>query len=96
VLSTFKPKKVSFVSFAKDIAAGCDCLPNPGKVVLPDVGIFASDSSVSIDAAFLNSVDYKVLNNLSEVDCMLQVAEAKKIGVQGELMPKINRLSALG
>src|SRR5512137_1547419 len=82
-LSTFKPKKVSFVSFAKDITANCDCLPNPGGIVLPDVGIFASDSAVSIDAAFLNTVDYKVFNEASRVDCMLQVREAKKLGISG-------------
>jgi len=94
-LSTFKPKKVSYVSFAKDISANCDCLPNPGSIVLPDVGIFASDSAVSIDAAFLNSVDYKVFNDASHVDCMLQVKESKKLGISGELKPKIETLSLL-
>jgi uncharacterized protein len=94
-LSTFKPKKVSYVSFAKDISANCDCLPNPGGIVLPDVGIFASDSAVSVDAAFLNSVDYKVFNEASQVDCMLQVSEAKKLGIVGELKPKIETLSFL-
>jgi uncharacterized Fe-S center protein len=29
VLSTFAPDKVSYVSFAKDIAEACDCAPNP-------------------------------------------------------------------
>ena len=31
VLSTFKPEKVSYVSFAKDISAYCDCLPTPRR-----------------------------------------------------------------
>jgi uncharacterized Fe-S center protein len=93
VLTTFEPKKVAYVSFAKDIAEGCDCLPNPGPKVLPDVGIFASDSAVSIDAAFLQTVDYKVFNEASEVDCMVQVQEAKAIGIPGELKPKIEMLS---
>lgn len=90
VLSTFKPKKVSYVSFAKDIAEGCDCLPNPGPIVQKDVGIFASDSPVSIDAAFLQSVNYKVFNDASEVDCMVQVQEAKSLGIEGEIHPKIH------
>jgi hypothetical protein len=94
-LSTFKAGKVSFVSFAKDISANCDCLPNPGGIVLPDVGIFASDSAVSVDAAFLNSVDYKVFNEASHVDCMLQFKEAKKLGISGELKPEIETLSFL-
>ena len=89
VLTTFEPKKVSYVSFAKDIAEGCDCLPNPGPKVLPDVGIFASDSPVSIDAAFLQSVDYRVFNEASEVDCMVQVQESKAIGIVGDLNPKV-------
>ncbi len=92
VLSTFQPKKVSYVSFAKDIAEGCDCLPNPGQIIFKDVGIFASNSPVSIDAAFLSMIDYKVLNDLSEVDCMLQVKEAKRIGIEGEVKPKINKI----
>ncbi len=93
VLSTFKPKKVSYVSFAKNIAAGCDCLPNPGGIVLPDVGIFAADSAVSIDAAFLGSVNYKLLNDNSKVDCMLQVTEAKNLGIAGDVKPTIEILS---
>jgi uncharacterized Fe-S center protein len=92
VLSTFKPRKVTYVSFAKDIAAGCDCLPNPGGIVLKDVGVFASDSAISIDAAFLHSVNYKLLNILSQVDCWTQVKEAKALGLEGELNPVINML----
>jgi uncharacterized protein len=93
VLSTFKPDKVSFVSFAKDITQYCDCLPNPGEIILKDVGVFASNSPVSIDAAFLQSIDYKVLNEASEVDCMLQVKEAKALGIEGEVKPKIRTIN---
>jgi uncharacterized Fe-S center protein len=92
VLSTFKPGKVSYISFAKNITSYCDCLPNPGEVIMKDVGIFASDSSVSIDAAFLEKVDYQALNAVSHVDCMLQVQEAKNLGIKGELKPKIRQL----
>ena len=93
VLSTFKPKKVSYVSFAKDIAECCDCLPNPGGIIMEDVGIFASDSPVSIDAAFLQSVDVKLFNDASEVDCSLQVKELKALGIEGDVNPKINILT---
>jgi uncharacterized Fe-S center protein len=92
VLSTFKPGKVSFVSFAKDITPYCDCLPMPGEPVMKDVGIFASDSPVSIDAAFLEMIDYKTFNETSHVDCMLQVQEAKSIGIKGDVIPKITKL----
>jgi uncharacterized Fe-S center protein len=93
VLSTFKPNKVSYVSFAKDITLYCDCLPNPGEVVMKDVGIFASDSPVSIDAAFLGMIDYKVFNDESHVDCMLQVDAAKALGIKGEVKPRITKIS---
>lgn len=92
VLSTFKQGKVSYVSFAKDITSYCDCLPNPGNPIMEDVGILASNSSVSIDAAFLSMVDYKIFNKLSTIDCMLQVEEAKRIGIAGEIKPKIIKI----
>ncbi len=92
VLSTFKAGKVSYVSFAKDITQYCDCRPNPGNVMMKDVGIFASDSPVSVDAAFLGAIDYKVFNEAYGVDCMLQVQEAKNLGVAGKLNPKIKRI----
>jgi uncharacterized Fe-S center protein len=93
VLSTFKRDKVSYVSFAKDITQYCDCLSNPGEIVMKDVGIFASGSPVSIDGAFLKMIDYKIFNNAYHVDCMLQVQEAKDIGIEGEVKPKISRIS---
>jgi len=93
VLSTFKPKKISYINFAKDIAEGCDCLPNPGPDVFRNVGIFASDSPVSIDAAFLRAVDYAVFNKASEVDCMVQIQQAKALGIAGEVEPKIETLN---
>jgi uncharacterized Fe-S center protein len=93
VLSTFKSKKVSYVSFAKDISQYCDCLPGPGEVIMKDVGIFASDSPVSIDGAFLKMIDYKVFNDAYHVDCMLQIKEAKDLGIDGELEPEIQELN---
>jgi uncharacterized Fe-S center protein len=93
VLSTFKRDKVSYVSFAKDITEYCDCLSGPGEIVMADVGIFASASPVSIDAAFLNMIDYKVFNEAYHVDCRLQVQEARNLGIDGEIAPEINKLS---
>jgi uncharacterized protein len=93
VLSTFKPNKVAYVSFAKDITQYCDCLSNPGEIIMKNVGIFSSDSPVSIDAAFLGSIDYKVLNHASHVDCMLQIKEAKALGIKGEVKPKIKTVN---
>jgi uncharacterized Fe-S center protein len=93
VINTFKPHKISYVSFAKNITQFCDCLPNPGQIVMADIGIFACDSPVSVDAAFLQKANYKIFNDAYHVDCMTQVTEAKAIGIEGELNPKINTLS---
>jgi uncharacterized Fe-S center protein len=92
VLSTFKSKKVSYVSFAKDITQYCDCLRGPGEVVMKDVGIFASGSPVSIDGAFLKMVNYEIFNKAYHVDCMLQVMEARVLGIEGEVKPKIEKI----
>ena len=95
VLSTFKKDKVTYVSFAKDITEFCDCLPGPGKIVMDDIGIFAADSPVSVDAAFLNMADYEIFNKAYGVDCFEQLKEAKKIGIKGELKPKIKKFNFL-
>jgi len=92
VLKTFKPHKVSYVNFAKDITQHCDCVPSPGNPILPDIGIFAANSPVSIDAAFLNKTNYPLLNKLSNVDCMTQITEAINIGISGETNPKIQQI----
>jgi uncharacterized Fe-S center protein len=92
VLSTFKTRKVSYVSFAKDITQYCDCLPNPGEIKFKDVGVIASNSPVSVDAAFLGMIDYKQFNEEYGVDCMLQIQEAKAIGIAGEIKPKITKI----
>ena len=93
VLRTFEKEKASYVSFAKDVTEYCDCLSSPGKVLMKDIGIFASNSPVSIDAAFLNMIDCRIFNDAYHVDCMLQVQEAKAIGIEGELKPEILRIS---
>jgi len=89
VLSTFKKDKVSYVSFADDITEFCDCVPAPGKKVMGDIGIFASGSPVSVDAAFLQKADYKIFDEAYGVDSWTQVKELKGLGVRGELKPKV-------
>jgi hypothetical protein len=37
-------------------------------------------------------IDYKVFNEAYHVDCMLQVQEAKAIGIAGEVKPEIHRI----
>jgi uncharacterized protein len=93
VISTFKKNKIAYISFAKDITQYCDCLPSPGKIIFNDVGILASNSPVSIDAAFLKMVDYRIFNRAYDIDCMVQVQEAKALGIEGEIQPEIDTIS---
>jgi len=92
VLETFKPNKVSYVNFAKDITQHCDCASNPGAPITNDVGVFAANSPVSIDAAFLKKINYPLLNKLSNVDCMTQIVEALNIGIPGVINPSIQQI----
>ena len=93
VLSTFKRKKVTYVSFAKNVTENCDCCPTPGDILFKDIGIFASESAVSIDSAFLKAINIEVLNSAAKVDCFTQLKEAKRIGIKGKINPEIKVLS---
>jgi hypothetical protein len=55
------------------------------------VGIFAANSPVSIDAAFLRKIDYQQFNKRSNVDCMVQITEAINIGIPGETNPETQK-----
>jgi uncharacterized Fe-S center protein len=88
VLSTFKPGKVSFVSFAINISKLCDCASNPGRIVHPDIGVFASDSPVSIDAAVMNIIGNQ-LAEMHKIDPFIQPKSLKEHGIEGDLEPDI-------
>ena len=42
-------ENIRFINFATDITMNCDCVPNPGPPVIPDLGIFGSKDPVAID-----------------------------------------------
>jgi uncharacterized Fe-S center protein len=91
-LSTFRKDKVSYVSFAENISQFCDCVPAPGHIAMDNIGIFASSSPVSIDAAFLQKADHRIFDEAYDVDCWTQVKELEKLGIEGELKPKIKEI----
>jgi len=51
VISSFGAENIRYINFALDIPLMCDCVPNPGMVVVPDLGIFGSSDPVAIDKA---------------------------------------------
>ncbi len=95
VLKTFKKGKVSYINFANNITQFCDCHSDPGNIIMEDIGIFTSDSPISIDAAFLSMADDKKFNDAYKVDRMTQVKELKKLGIEGDVNPKIKNLSKI-
>ncbi|MFX1406701.1 MAG: DUF362 domain-containing protein [Promethearchaeota archaeon] len=51
VIKSFGPEKIRYINFALDIPLMCDCVPNPGMAVVPDLGIYGSSDPVAIDKA---------------------------------------------
>jgi hypothetical protein len=61
--------------------------------MMKNVGILTADSPVSVDGAVLEMINCKFFNDASHVNCMLQVQEAKNIGIEGEVKPEMYRIS---
>ena len=51
-----KDKKNIYMNFAMNITGGCDCEPRKMKVLMEDIGIFASTDPVAIDKACYDAV----------------------------------------
>jgi len=51
VINSFGAENIRYINFALDIPLMCDCVPNPGMAVVPDLGIFGSSDPVAIDKA---------------------------------------------
>jgi len=51
VVNSFGADNIRYINFALDIPLMCDCVPNPGMAVVPDLGIFGSSDPVAIDKA---------------------------------------------
>lgn len=46
-----KPGKCAFMNFAHHVTENCDCLSDPGKLLIEDVGVLASFDPVALDCA---------------------------------------------
>lgn len=88
VTETFSPGKVSYVTFATDISSVCDCAPITGEQIGANVGLFASHSPLSIDAAGLTSIDYEKLNEMHRNDCWNEVRKMAELNEPGTLQPR--------
>jgi uncharacterized Fe-S center protein len=77
-------KNVLYLNELKRIAKGCDCDPNAGPIICPDVGYLVSDDPVAIDKASLdliNEVKENVFLNINKVDPLKQIKYGEEIGL---------------
>jgi uncharacterized Fe-S center protein len=77
-------KTVLYLNELKRIARGCDCDPNAGPIICPDIGYLVSDDPVAIDKAsldFINKVEENVFLKINKVDPMKQIKYGEEIGL---------------
>lgn len=88
VVDYFKPENMLYINVANNISIDCDCVPNPKKPEIADIGIFASVDPVALDKCcydtIMNLTDSKA-NSLKErmLDrhAIHTVEEAEKLGL---------------
>lgn len=81
-----KDKSAGFINFATNITKNCDCIDNPEKPLLPDIGILASLDPVAIDTASIDLINQKAGRDIfravwPEIDYTIQFKESEKLGV---------------
>lgn len=77
-------KNVLYLNELKRIAKGCDCDPNAGPIICPDIGYLVSDDPVAIDKASLdliNEVKENVFKKINKVDPLKQIKYGEEIGL---------------
>jgi hypothetical protein len=77
-------KTVLYLNELKRIAKGCDCDPNAGPIICPDIGYLLSNDPVAIDKASVDLI-YKVKKNVffkvNKIDPLKQIMYGEKIGL---------------
>lgn len=81
-----KDKKAVFINFATNITKNCDCLGDPEKPLLKDVGILASGDIVALDTASIELINKQTGQDIfrsawPDIDYSIQFKEAQRLGV---------------
>ena len=82
-----RDKTVVYVNSLHEIAEGCDCDPNPGPIVCPDIGYLVGTDAAAVDAASLDLIDEirpGVFKERTRVDPRPQVSYAVRYGMNAE------------
>ncbi len=77
-------KTVLYLNELKRIAKGCDCDPNAGPIICPDIGYLLSDDPVAIDKASLDLIDKvkeNVFKKVNKIDPLKQIRYGEQIGL---------------
>jgi hypothetical protein len=77
-------KNVLYLNELKRIAKGCDCDPNAGPIICPDIGYLVGDDPVAIDKASLdliNNVKENVFEKVNKVNPLKQIKYGEQIGL---------------
>lgn len=94
VLDTFDQGKVSYLNFANDVSTVCDCAPVAGNKFIQDVGVFASHSALSIDAAGVETIDVQHLNEVHGVNSGHQISVLEELDEGGSSSPELITVQA--
>ena len=84
VKACLQDKNVVYLNDVNRIARGCDCDPDAGPVICPDIGYLVSDDIVAVDNASLDLIyDLKpgVFEKYNHVNPKKQIIFAEKIGL---------------
>ena len=82
-----RDKTVIYVNSLHDIAEGCDCDPNPGRIVCPDIGYVVGTDAAAVDAASLDLIDEVrpgVFKEWTRVDPRPQISYAVEHGMNAD------------
>lgn len=81
-------KSVLYLNELKRIVKGCDCDPNAGPIICPDIGYLVSDDPVAIDKASLDLINVKKKNIFKKtysINPMKQIKYGEEIGLGSAL-----------
>ena len=77
-------KTVLYLNELKRISKGCDCDPNAGPIICPDIGYLLSSDPVAIDKASLdliNDIKKDIFIKANKVNPIKQIRFAEEIGL---------------
>ncbi len=77
-------KTVLYLNELKRIAKGCDCDPNAGPIICPDIGYLLSNDPVAIDKAsvdLIHKVKENVFFKVNKINPLKQIMYGEQIGL---------------